>query len=86
MVVIVSGIRPMSTSPLNINSCSHVYTGRVSGILWPRFASANISSIITRGRFSGQTLNTSTTYTITLGIVADLLRNISMNFMTSRIT
>ena len=46
---IVAGQRNIFTSPFNTNSCSPITGGRVSVLLWIRFASCNISSAIMRG-------------------------------------
>ena len=50
-------------------------------LLWPRYTSINISSMITRFRVAGNTWPISTTSTIALGRVAGILRHLSNNFM-----
>ena len=85
MGVILAGLRPISTSPFSINSCSPISRGRLDGILWSRYTSINISSEITRGIVSGKTWLISTTYAIYLVRVAGLLMPISTSFTTSTI-
>ena len=82
--VIVSVWRPISTSPFNMNSCSLIAIGRVSGILWLRSTYINIYSAIMRGRVAGHTWPTSTVSVITWGIVAGIKRRMSMNLLTQR--
>ena len=84
--VIVAGRRPISTSTLNINSCSMISRVRVDGLLWDISKSINISFVITIGVMAGRTWPTSTTSEITWGSVVRLNRPISMTFTTSTIT
>ena len=86
MGLIVSGRRPISTSPLNINYCSLAARGRVAGLLWPRSTSINISYIITIWRVGGHTWPTSTTSAIPWFKVAALLRPMNRTIMTSKIS
>ena len=64
MVVIESGMRPLSTSHFNINSCSIIGRGRVDGLLGPRPTSTNITNMIisavTSGRVAGLKIPMST--------------------------
>ena len=80
---IVAGLRPISTSPFNINFCSQIARGRVDGLLWNTSTSINISSVITRGIVDGQTWPTPTTYAINWGRVADILIPMYKTFTTS---
>ena len=86
MGIIVAGLRPIFTSPFNINSWSPIARVRVTGLLWPRSTFINTFSAITRGRFSGQTWLTPTTSAITWGRVTGLLRPMYKAFTTSTIT
>ena len=81
MGLIVAGLRPISTSPLNINYYYPITIGRVAGIFWTRSTYINRYSVITRGRVAGQNLPTSATSTVTWGRVAGLLRPMSKIFM-----
>ena len=83
---VVASWRPISTSPLNINSCYLIARGRLAGLLWPRSTSIIISYVIIRGRVDGRTLPTSTTSTINWGILNGLLKPMSTNLMTYIIT
>ena len=86
MGVIVAGLIPISTSPFNINSCSPISRGRVSGLLWPRSTSINMSSVIIRWRVDGQTWPKSTISAVNWGRGAGILRTMSMTFTTTTIT
>ena len=83
--VIVSGLRSIPNYPLNNNYYSPIARGRVTGLLWSRFTSINISTVITRGIVSGQTWPRSTTFAITWGRNSGLLRPMPMTFTTSTI-
>ena len=83
---IVASLRPIPTSPFNINYCSLIVRIRVTGILWPRSASIKISSMIRRGRVAGQTWPTSTTSVIGWVRVDGRLKPMSKTFTTSTIT
>ena len=69
---IVDGMRPISTSPFNINYFSPIARGRVAGLLWPRPTSTNTSSVITRGICSVCKIPMSTTSVMSRGRLAGL--------------
>ena len=62
----VDGLRPISTSTLNINSFSTIEIGRVASLFWPRSTFTNITTIITytikRERLDGLKISMSTSF------------------------
>ena len=79
---IMAGMRPISTSPFNIKYCSPIERGRVSGVLWPRSTSTNISYMITIGRVDGLKIPMSTTSVITGGRVDGFKRPMPTSSLT----
>ena len=88
MVGRVAGMRPISTSPFNINSCYTISRGRVAGILRPRFKYTDITTMIsydiTRGRVAGIKIHMPMTIAITIWIVDGIKIPMSMYFITQR--
>ena len=84
VVWIVADLRPISTSPFNIKYFSPIARGTVAFLLWPRYTSTNISSVITRWRVIGQRIPTPTTSAITWGIVTGIKRPMYTTLLTQR--
>ena len=82
--VVVAGLIPISTSPLNINSYSPIEIVIVAGLLWPRSTFISMSPVIKIGIVAGIKIRMSTTSVITRGIVAGLKRPVSTTFLTWR--
>ena len=61
---------PIPTSHFNINSCSIIGIGRLFGLLWSRYMSSNITTVIT--------------YVVMIGRVAGLKRLMSTSSITQR--
>ena len=82
---IVVGLRHISTSPFNINSCFLISKGRVAGILWPKSTYIKLSYRTTSKRVAGQTWPTSMISVINWGRVPGLKIPISKLFTTSKV-
>ena len=70
----MAGLRPISTSPININACYTMDRGIVDGILRTISTSSDITTLIT----------TTTNYKTARGIVVGILRPKSMSSITCR--
>ena len=77
-------MRPITTSLLNINSCSLIARVIVDGLLLPISTYTNISSTITRRRVAGIKIPLFMTSVVTCGGVTGIKRSMSTYFITKR--